>query len=117
MLLLLGLFSWFSPTRITRTADSCVNCGLCVSVCPVDAIIPPRTGAALTTPANRFFASTGNLWLNLGPTCGHHTSSVESEKPPIEMQGEFFSALVPNPAVAYHIIYDRYHRRPQYRAF
>lgn len=30
---LLGLFSWASPTRIRRNADTCVSCGLCDKVC------------------------------------------------------------------------------------
>lgn len=30
---LLGIFSWLSPTRITRHADPCVSCGLCDRAC------------------------------------------------------------------------------------
>ena len=30
---LLGLFSWFSPTRVRRDLDLCVSCGLCEKVC------------------------------------------------------------------------------------
>ena len=30
---LLGLFSWASPTRIRRNADTCVSCGLCDKAC------------------------------------------------------------------------------------
>jgi polyferredoxin len=30
---LLGLFSWFSPTRIERNPVSCIDCGLCDKVC------------------------------------------------------------------------------------
>ncbi len=30
---LLGLVSWISPTRITRNADACVDCGLCDKAC------------------------------------------------------------------------------------
>jgi polyferredoxin len=30
---LLGLFSWFSPTRVTRNPDRCVSCGLCDKAC------------------------------------------------------------------------------------
>ena len=30
---LLGLFSWLSPTRVTRSLDHCVSCGLCDKVC------------------------------------------------------------------------------------
>jgi len=30
---LLGLFSWASPTRITRDLDRCVSCGLCDKAC------------------------------------------------------------------------------------
>jgi polyferredoxin len=30
---LLGLFSWMSPTRVTRNADACVSCGLCDKAC------------------------------------------------------------------------------------
>ncbi|MHB1191847.1 MAG: 4Fe-4S binding protein [Longimicrobiales bacterium] len=31
---LLGLFSWFSPTRIRRNADACISCSLCDKACP-----------------------------------------------------------------------------------
>ena len=30
---LLGLFSWFSPARIQRNAQTCIDCGLCDKVC------------------------------------------------------------------------------------
>jgi len=30
---LLGLFSWASPTRVRRNAESCVSCGLCDKAC------------------------------------------------------------------------------------
>lgn len=30
---LLGLFSWLSPTKITRDVDACVSCGLCDKAC------------------------------------------------------------------------------------
>ena len=30
---LLGLFSWASPTRVTRDMDQCVSCGLCDRAC------------------------------------------------------------------------------------
>jgi polyferredoxin len=30
---LLGLFSWMSPVRIQRTADSCIDCSLCDQAC------------------------------------------------------------------------------------
>ena len=30
---LLGLFSWMSPVRIRRTAESCIDCSLCDKVC------------------------------------------------------------------------------------
>lgn len=30
---LLGLFSWFSPTRVRRDPDLCVSCGLCDKAC------------------------------------------------------------------------------------
>jgi len=30
---LLGLFSWFSPARVTRDQDQCVSCGLCDRAC------------------------------------------------------------------------------------
>jgi ferredoxin len=30
---LLGLFSWISPTKVTRDADACVSCGLCDKAC------------------------------------------------------------------------------------
>lgn len=31
---LLGLFSWFSPTRVSRNLQTCVSCGLCDKGCP-----------------------------------------------------------------------------------
>jgi polyferredoxin len=31
---LLGLASWFSPTKITRQAETCVDCHLCDKACP-----------------------------------------------------------------------------------
>lgn len=32
---LLGLFSWLSPTAVTRDAESCVSCGRCAKACPM----------------------------------------------------------------------------------
>jgi ferredoxin len=29
----MGLFSWISPTKVTRDADACVSCGLCDKAC------------------------------------------------------------------------------------
>ncbi|MHB8170350.1 MAG: 4Fe-4S binding protein [Thermincolia bacterium] len=31
---LLGLFSWMSPTKITRNEEKCISCGKCTKVCP-----------------------------------------------------------------------------------
>ncbi|GMV05627.1 MAG: hypothetical protein AMXMBFR53_19040 [Gemmatimonadota bacterium] len=31
---LLGLFSWASPTRVTRDATACISCSLCDKACP-----------------------------------------------------------------------------------
>ena len=31
---LLGLFSWFSPTAISRDEDSCIGCSKCTKQCP-----------------------------------------------------------------------------------
>ncbi len=31
---LLGLFTWMSPTKVVRTAGSCIDCGLCDKACP-----------------------------------------------------------------------------------
>lgn len=31
---LLGLFSWFGPTRIHREEQACINCGRCSDTCP-----------------------------------------------------------------------------------
>ena len=31
---MMGLFSWFSPVRIKRDTEFCVDCGKCSSVCP-----------------------------------------------------------------------------------
>ena len=45
---LLGFFSWISPTRITRNADPCVNCGLCDKVCM--ARLPVSTAGKVTSP-------------------------------------------------------------------
>ncbi|SQB27337.1 electron transport protein [Citrobacter koseri] len=44
---LLGLFSFFSPFKIRRNADSCIDCGKCAQNCPsripVDTLIQVRT--------------------------------------------------------------------------
>lgn len=44
---LLGLFSLFSPFKIRRNADSCIDCGKCAKTCPsaipVDRLIQVRT--------------------------------------------------------------------------
>ena len=44
---LLGLFSLFSPFKIRRNADSCIDCGKCAKNCPsnipVDRLIQVRT--------------------------------------------------------------------------
>jgi ferredoxin len=45
---LLGLFSWFSPARITRVADSCVDCGLCDKGCM--ARLPISSSQCITSP-------------------------------------------------------------------
>jgi ferredoxin len=51
---LLGLFSWFSPTRVTRQADACVGCSMCDKACParltvssVDAVASPECTGCL----------------------------------------------------------------------
>ena len=31
---LLGLFGWLSPLKITRTAETCIDCELCTKACP-----------------------------------------------------------------------------------
>lgn len=31
---LLGLMGWFSPSRITRSEETCINCGACNKACP-----------------------------------------------------------------------------------
>jgi len=31
---LLGIFSWFSPVRITRDEELCIHCGKCTKACP-----------------------------------------------------------------------------------
>lgn len=45
---LLGLFSWISPTKITRNADACVDCGLCDKGCM--ARLPVSTSSTITSP-------------------------------------------------------------------
>jgi polyferredoxin len=45
---LLGFFSWASPTRITRNADPCVDCGLCDKVCM--ARLPVSQSTTVTNP-------------------------------------------------------------------
>jgi polyferredoxin len=45
---LLGLFSWFSPTRITRVEASCVDCGLCDKGCM--ARLPISSSQRITSP-------------------------------------------------------------------
>lgn len=45
---LLGFFSWASPTRITRNADPCVDCGLCDKVCM--ARLPVSQSGSVTSP-------------------------------------------------------------------
>ena len=45
---LLGFFSWASPTRITRNADPCIDCGLCDKVCM--ARLPVSRSEKVTSP-------------------------------------------------------------------
>lgn len=45
---LLGLVSWFSPTRIIRQADPCVSCGMCDKVCM--ARLPVSTAEKVMSP-------------------------------------------------------------------
>ncbi len=45
---LLGIFSWLSPTRITRQADACVSCGLCDRTCM--ARLQVSTSGEITSP-------------------------------------------------------------------
>jgi polyferredoxin len=45
---LLGFFSWASPTRITRNADPCIDCGLCDRVCM--ARLPVSRSKTVTNP-------------------------------------------------------------------
>jgi ferredoxin len=45
---LLGLFSWFSPAKITRVADSCVDCGLCDKGCM--ARLPISSSHSISSP-------------------------------------------------------------------
>jgi ferredoxin len=45
---LLGLFSWFSPSRIRRNPDFCSNCGTCSRVCP--ARLPVATKPQILSP-------------------------------------------------------------------
>lgn len=44
---LLGLLSWLSPARITRT-DACVDCGLCDRACP--SRLPVSTSSQVVSP-------------------------------------------------------------------
>ncbi|MFC1791375.1 4Fe-4S binding protein [Gemmatimonadota bacterium] len=45
---LLGLFSWFSPTKVVRDQEACVSCGLCDQVCM--ARLPVSVADAITSP-------------------------------------------------------------------
>jgi len=45
---LLGMFSWTSPTQVTRVADACVSCGLCDKGCM--ARLPISTSEEITSP-------------------------------------------------------------------
>jgi ferredoxin len=45
---LLGLFSWASPTSITREADACISCGLCDKGCM--ARLPVSTSESINSP-------------------------------------------------------------------
>ena len=68
---LLGLLSWFSPTRIRRDEQSCIECGKCAKACPsllpVDKLITIRnaecTGCLECTTA---CPSEGALSVTLG---------------------------------------------------
>jgi len=45
---LLGLFSWLSPTAVTRDAEACISCGRCAKACPV--ALPVDTAQRVTSP-------------------------------------------------------------------
>lgn len=45
---LLGLFSWLSPSAITRDANACVSCGKCSKACPMG--LPVDTSLRVTSP-------------------------------------------------------------------
>lgn len=45
---LLGLFSWASPTRVTRNADACVSCSLCDKACPSRITVSAKTAVRAT---------------------------------------------------------------------
>lgn len=45
---LLGLFSWFSPSRVTRNATACVDCALCDKACP--SRLPVASSVQIASP-------------------------------------------------------------------
>jgi polyferredoxin len=45
---LLGLFSWLSPTAVTRDDNACVSCGRCARACPAG--LPVDTTLRVTSP-------------------------------------------------------------------